>query len=435
MMDISNEMQIEYLPVSDVKDYKRKLRISNPKQIEKMINLIRECGIVQPIVIDKDNCVVLGWLIVEAARQMRVDTIPTVKAEHLSEGHIQLLRIAYERIAEGAEWDKEALKLEFKELELSMPRIDLVLTGFETPEIDIILGDNSLKDVPIPIIEDEDVVTQEGDLWLCDQHKIICGNSLEEETYQTLMEEDELADMCMTDPPFNVPVDGHVCGQGKIKHAEFAMASGEMSEEEFIAFLATYIKWVIKYSRDGSLHYHFMDWRHIYELIQAGRDQYDELKNICIWNKNNGGMGALYRSKHEMVAVFKKGKISHTNNIQMGKHGRYRTNVWDYAGVNSFTNKDDLKMHPTVKPVALIADAIKDCTKRGNVVIDPFMGSGSTLIACEQTTRVARCIELEPKYCDVAITRWQNATGRDAVHARTGETYNQLKQNGGVNNE
>lgn len=265
------------------------------------------------------------------------------------------------------------------------------------------------------------------------KHHLLCGSALSSEDYKTLMAQ-EKADAVFTDPPYNVPINGHVCGSGKIKHDEFAMASGEMSEQEFIKFLNNVIELMTKYSRSGSLHFICMDWRHIYELLNAGRKFYVELKNICVWNKFNGGMGSLYRSKHELVGVFKHGKKPHINNVELGKHGRYRTNVWDYAGVNGFQNQGDLKMHPTVKPVAMISDAIKDCTNRDNIVLDPFAGSGSTLIACEKTGRIARCIEIEPKYCDVTIRRWQDLTGEDAVHAETGKTFHEIQTQGDTEN-
>ncbi len=286
------------------------------------------------------------------------------------------------------------------------------MTGFETSQIDLIIDSNpviedySVDD--IPEIREEGSVTKLSDVWQLGKHKLICGDALSKETYKLLLGE-EKADMVFTDPPYNVKVDGHVCGSGKIKHREFVMASGEMSEDEFIEFLTKFIKLSMESTINGSLHYICMDWRHMFELLTAGKN-YTELKNICVWSKNNGGMGSLYRSQHEMVAVFKNGKASHTNNVELGKYGRYRTNIWEYAGVNSFgKNRKDLELHPTVKPVAMIADAMKDCTKRGHITLDPFAGSGSTLIAAEKSGRIARCVELDPAYCDVIISRWQKA--------------------------
>jgi DNA modification methylase len=234
--------------------------------------------------------------------------------------------------------------------------------------------------------------------------------------------------MVFTDPPYNVRIDGHVCGLGRIKHAEFAMASGEMSEAEFTAFLTTVLGNLAAHSLDGSLAYVCMDWRHLYELLGAGREVYTQLKNICVWNKDNGGMGNLYRSKHELVCVFKVGDAPHLNNIDLGRYGRYRTNVWDYAGVNTLKadRLDELAMHPTVKPVALVADAIQDCTRRGDLVLDAFVGSGTTIIAAERTGRIGYGLELDPHYVEVAIARWEKRTGKRAVHADSGLTIEAL---------
>jgi DNA modification methylase len=231
--------------------------------------------------------------------------------------------------------------------------------------------------------------------------------------------------MVFVDPPYNVRIDGHVCGLGAIKHREFQMASGEMSESEFIEFLKTTLGHLATFSIDGSIHFVCMDWRHGFELTSAGRGVYSELKNLCIWNKNNGGMGSLYRSKHELVFVFKNGTDAHINNIELGRHGRYRTNVWDYAGVNTMRagRMDDLAMHPTVKPTALVADAILDCSKRHGIVLDCFGGSGTTLLAAEKTGRRGYLMELDPAYVDVTIKRYQKFTGKVATHATTGVTF------------
>ena len=233
--------------------------------------------------------------------------------------------------------------------------------------------------------------------------------------------------MIFTDPPYNVAITGHVCGVGKIKHREFAMASGEMTTPEFTSFLTSVLQNLKTFSKDGSLHYICMDWRHMKELLDSGLSIYDELKNLCIWNKDNGGMGSLYRSKHELVFIFKNGIASHLNNVELGKNGRYRTNVWDYAGVNSFGgNQEDLKLHPTVKPVAMIADAILDVTKRNDIILDSFLGSGSSVIAAEKTGRICYGIELDPIYIDTIIKRWQEYSGKEAIHQESGKTFDEL---------
>ena len=255
-------------------------------------------------------------------------------------------------------------------------------------------------------------------------HRLLCGNALDEESYPRLLGH-ERADMVFTDPPYNVPIQGHVSGLGRSTHGEFAMASGEMSRAEFTRFLSTYMGHLARFSTDGSIHFHCMDWRHLREILAAGDAAYTELKALCVWNKTNGGMGSLYRSKHEMVLVYKNGAAPHINNVELGRHGRYRTNVWDYPGVNTFRSgrDEDLALHPTVKPVSLVADAIRDCSKRGSLVLDPFAGSGTTILAAERTGRRAAAIELDPRYVDTAIRRWQALTGGKAILAGDGKSF------------
>ena len=256
-------------------------------------------------------------------------------------------------------------------------------------------------------------------------------NSLNRGSYSTLMD-GCLAGMAFTDPPYNVPMAGHATGLGTIQHRNFRMASGEMTPPEFTDFLAQVFRLQSIHSRDGSLHYIFMDWRHAQELLTAGKQAYTELKNLCVWVNDNGGMGSLYRSQHELVFVFKNGKESHRNNVQLGQYGRYRTNVWHYPGVNSFSRSTEegnlLELHPTVKPVALVADAIMDCTTRGDIVLDPFLGSGTTVIAAERTGRTCHGIELDPAYVDTIIRRWQSFTGLSARHAISGLSFAELEK-------
>ena len=248
---------------------------------------------------------------------------------------------------------------------------------------------------------------------LLGQHRLYCGNALEDMSYAALMG-DSRAQMVITDPPYNVPIKGHVRGKGKVQHREFEMASGEMSEGEFETFLKTSLGHMAAYSLPGSLHYFFMDWRHMRELLRAGYYTYDELKNICVWVKRNSGMGSHYRSRHELVLLFKLGNAPHINNVELGRFGRNRTNVWEYAGVNSFGKDRDaaLAMHPTVKPAAMIKDAIMDSSNRGDITLDPFLGSGTTLIAAEQSGRRGYGMELDPLYVDTAIRRWEALTGQ-----------------------
>ena len=308
--------------------------------------------------------------------------------------------------------------------------MDVAITGFETYEIDgLIEGVEPLDDDPAADELPEEtpnapIITRTGDLWILDRNRLHCGDATDEAAFKVLMA-GQLAEMVFTDPPYNLPIPGHVGGSGSIKHPNFVMASGEMTEAEFIGFLKTALGFLAAYSLDGAIHYVFMDWRHVFELLTAARAVYDELKNLCVWAKDNGGMGSFYRSRHELVFVFKHGTEPHINNFGLGEHGRYRTNVWEYPGVNTLKagRLDELAMHPTVKPVAMVADAIRDCSTRGGIVLDAFAGSGTTLIAAEKTGRRAHALEIDPRYVDTAIRRWQAYTGDEAVHAVTGRTF------------
>jgi DNA modification methylase len=267
-------------------------------------------------------------------------------------------------------------------------------------------------------------ISRSGDIWRAGEHRVCCGDALSERSYDAVLGSNK-AGLVVTDPPYNVRINGHVGGSGEIQHREFAMASGEMTPAQFVSLLTVSLGHLAAHSGDGSLQYIFMDWRHCPEILAAGQAAYNELKNICVWRKANAGMGSLYRSQHEFVFVFKNGTAPHINNINLGAHGRNRSNVWDYAGINGFGRHRDelLAMHPTVKPVAMLADIIKDASHRGDVVLDAFGGSGSTLMAAERTGRRAAIIEIDPLYVDATIRRWQTLTGRTAYCEVTGETF------------
>ena len=353
-------------------------------------------------------------------------TVPTVRLSHLSDDEKRAYILADNRLAEKAGWDNEILAIELQGLvDIGF---DVLLTGFEPAEVDIIIegiGDESEQ--PENLVPDEPsgpAVSQLGDVWMLGKHILVCGDSTDAATYKLLMDDDQ-AEFVFTDPPYNVKIDGHVSGLGRVKHREFAMASGEMSEGQFTTFLSSVYALLCKYSTDGSIHQICMDWRHMREMLAAGDASYSELKNVCIWNKTNAGMGTFYRSKHEMVFVWKNGTAPHINTFELGQYGRHRTNVWDYDGVNTMRagRLDELAMHPTVKPVVMVTDAIKDCSKRGSLVLDPFCGSGTILIAAEKTGRRARAIELDPRYVDVAIRRWEQYTGKIAGLSTHGRDF------------
>lgn len=430
----TSSFRVETVLVSALRPYSRNARTHSNKQILQIARSIETFGWTNPIVADGDGNVIAGHGRLEAAKHLGMATVPVIRIEHMSEAQKRAYIIADNKLAENAGWDDDLLSIELQGLYEMEFDFDLEVIGFETPEIDFMLQSSSnapgktSKSDAVPEIDDKrPAVTKAGDVWHLGEHRMICGDALKRETYDALLA-GERADLIFTDPPYNVPIDGHVCGLGRVKHDDFAMASGEMDEAAFTVFLATVFRELKRVSTDGSIHFVCMDWRHMHELLSAGKAVYSDLKNICVWNKTNGGMGSLYRSKHEMVAVFKSGTGSHVNNVELGKHGRYRTNVWDYAGVNSFgaSRDDDLAMHPTVKPVALVKDAILDCSHRGGMVLDPFAGSGTTLIAAHESGRRARCIELEPKYVDVICRRFQTLTGKDPIHASSGKPFSEM---------
>lgn len=428
---MENSLAINYVNTAEIKPYKNNPKLHKNKQIQQIVNSISEFNFNNPILVDENNIIIAGHGRLLAANHLNMQQVPVIKLTHLSDAQKKAYRIADNKLTENGEWDFDLLKIEFEDLSNLELDFNLDITGFDTADIDVMLDDSTKetkldeKTNAVPFIPENEIVSQTGDIWQLGKHRIICSNALEKESYISLLQ-DQKASMIFTDPPYNVKVDGHICGLGKIKHKEFSMASGEMSEEEFQNFLFVCFSFLKEYSKEGSLHYICMDWRHIKEIINAA-SIYDEFKNLCVWNKDNGGMGSLYRSKHELVFVFKKGKESHINNIELGSHGRYRTNVWDYPGVNSFSNnKDNLKFHPTVKPVEMVKDAILDVTNRGDIVLDAFLGSGTTLIAAEKCGRICYGIELEPLYIDTTIRRWQELTGASAIHQQTGKTYREL---------
>jgi DNA modification methylase len=395
------------------------------KQIEKLMRSVARFGFITPLVIDEGNLLLCGHGRLEAARQLKFACVPVVRADHLSESEKRAFVLADNRLAELASWNQKSLRRELEFLAELDIDFDFAAIGFETAEVEVILesgGDVDDRADSLPRISDLPPVTKPGDLWLLGEHRLYCGSALERSSYDILLAGDQ-AHMAFTDPPYNVPIHGHVGGRGAVKHREFAMASGEMTPEQFQAFLATAASRIEEAVCDGAICFVCMDWRHCGDLLEALKSF--ELKNICIWVKNNAGMGSLYRSQHEFVFVFKCGAADHINNVELGKYGRNRTNVWEYRGSNSFgSDRESLsKWHPTVKPVALVADAIKDCSKRGNLILDPFGGSGTTLIAAEKAKRRAAVIELDPLYADVTIRRWQSYTGGVAINAITAAPF------------
>jgi DNA modification methylase len=422
-------MQIEYTPVRELRPHPNNARTHSKKQIRQIARSIEKFGFCNPVLVDDAKQIIAGHGRVEAAKLLGINAVPICELSHLSEAERRAYILADNKLAENAGWDRELLAIELQGLiELD---VDIELTGFEMAEIDLVLeeareatGAPSGPEDTAPEPSPGPSVSQTGDLWLLGTHRLLCGDARDKAAYDHLLEGAK-AEFVFTDPPYNVAIDGNVCGLGRVRHREFAMASGEMSEAEFTAFLQAVFALLIENTVDGSIHQICMDWRHLSEMIGAGRAVYSELKNLCVWNKSNAGMGSFYRSKHELVFVWKSGTAAHINNFELGQHGRHRTNVWDYPGISTMRagRMEELAMHPTVKPTALVADAIKDCSRRGSLVLDPFCGSGTILIAAEKTGRKARALEIDPTYVDVAVRRWQAYAGKPAILAGSGTTF------------
>lgn len=425
--------QIEMTSLHQLKPSPRNARTHSKAQIRQIADSMKRFGFTNPIIADDTGEIVAGHGRMEAAKLLGLKHFPVIRLMHLTELELRAYRLADNKLALNAGWDRELLSLEFKELLIAIPEIDLDpdITGFAPDEIDsfmIDLGDgpnDPADDIQVP---DGPITTRLGDLFSLGDHRLIVGDARDEKTFADLMQS-KMADMAFLDPPYNVKINGHVGGRGRIKHREFACASGEMTPEQFVAFLTTTLRLCARFTSDGAISYVCIDWRHSGELLQAGSVAYDSLKNICVWTKTTPGQGSFYRSQHEFVFVYKRGEAPHLNTFKLGQNGRMRSNVWTYAGVNTFKTgrMDELKMHPTVKPVALIVDAMKDVSRRGAIVLDAFAGSGSTIVAAEQIGRRAYCIEIDPHYADVAIQRWQHITRKDAILTSSGQTFDEVR--------
>jgi len=408
-------------------------RTHSKKQIRQIADSITAFGFLVPILIDDGGIIIAGHGRYAAAILLGLHEVPVIRVDGLSEAKRRALALADNKIAQNAGWDRELLASELPELAelLIVEGLDISITGFAAVEIDQIATEfeedpSDPADSLDPTWTNGPPVSTRGDLWQLGQHQLLCGDARNANDLARLLGEARGA-MAFLDPPYNVRV-RDIVGRGQIKHAEFAMGSGELSRTSFVEFLTQSLAAVAAVSRDGAVHFVCMDWRHLSELLEAGDAVYDEMLNLAVWAKTNAGQGSFYRSQHELIGVFRVGKAAHLNNVELGRHGRSRSNVWHYAGVNTFRagRLDELKCHPTVKPVALVTDAIKDCTARGDIVLDTFCGSGTTILAAERVGRRAYTIEIEPRFVDVAIKRWQAFTRKDAVHADSGLSFDEL---------
>jgi DNA modification methylase len=427
----ASALTVVYQEIQHLVPHARNARTHSKHQIREIANSIKSFGFTNPVLVDRARTIIAGHGRVEAAKLLSLEKVPTICLENLNQDQVRAYILADNKLAEKAGWDNAILAIELQHLSSINLGFDVSVTGFEVPEIDLLLHDSNAADEEKQVdICTEPAITKPGDIWQLGKHRLMCADALDESSYAALMN-GRFADLVFTDPPYNVKIDGHVCGNGSIQHREFAMASGEMTEDEFIHFLTRALGFLERHSKAGSVHFVCMDWRHASELLLAGKQIYGTLLNLCVWAKDNGGMGSLYRSQHELVFVFRKGKELHRNNIQLGRFGRNRTNVWRYSGVNTLSRSSHegnlLALHPTVKPVAMIADAILDCSTPDDIVLDSFSGVGSTILAAERTGRTCYAIEIDPAYVDTAVKRWMRETGGQAVNSTSSETFEQTE--------
>ena len=432
---LSPQISVAYRRIGDLKPDPANPRRHSKKQIRQIARSIETFGFNVPVLVDAELKVIAGHGRLLACQELGWSEVPTLCLDHLTPAQARAFMIADNRLGEIASWDDRLLAEQLKDLSLIGLDFSLEVTGFEVGEIDLriaSLDGEPGNDDPADILLEPSPgapISKPGDLWLLGRHRVLCGNALDTAAFRALIGEEKAA-MVFTDPPYNVPIDGHATGLGAIRHRSFAMAAGEMSRPAFTVFLATSLRHLAAFSGGGALLYVCIDWRHIGELLAAGREADARLENLCVWVKDNAGMGSLYRSGHELISVFKTGRGRHRNNVQLGRFGRNRSNVWGYPGVNSFSRKTEegnlLALHPTVKPVALVADAMLDCTARRDLVLDGFLGSGTTVVAAERTGRRCYGLELDPGYVDTAIRRWQALTGGTARHAASGRSFDDI---------
>jgi len=423
--DMLPRLEISYVPLDELRPSARKLRKLDPAHVREIASSINLLGFCDPLLIGHDNELIDGEARYEAAKQLGLDRVPCVRVEHLSQDEQRVLRLAVNRLAEKGQWDLDALKIEFEELVLLDAPIEIA--GFSPAKIDhVILGDasESLEQGPLEP-ESSVAVARIGDVFQLGPHRIACGDATNPAVLARLLEGDAPARIILTDEPYNVKIAGNVTGG---RHREFAMASGEMTDAEFLAFNGGWMANVLPYLCDGGVLGTFIDWRGLPTVHSAAAQLGLIPLNLVVWAKTNAGMGSLYRPQHELFPLFKKGTAPHVNNVELGKRGRWRSNVWTYPGASSLGSdaRRGLKDRPTVKPTAMLEDALLDLSNRGDVVIDPFLGSASTLIAADNTGPVCRGVELDPLYVDVVIRRYEATTGNPAVLVETGETFEAL---------
>jgi DNA modification methylase len=432
----SRKLAVEYLPVSSLQPDTKNARLHSDKQVRQIAKSIEAFGFNVPVLIDARLQVMAGHGRLKACERLGIAEVPVIRLEHLSKHQRRAFMMADNRLTENSEWDNRLLGEQLKILSEAELDFSLEVTGFEIEEINVMIEDLSPAsegaDEPADAVPEPSSVqvSRIGDIWQLGKHRVLCGDTLSHDSYKSVMG-DSLANMIFTDPLTNVPIGGNGSGKRKTCQRDLLMASGDMGEAEITHFLSEVFARLATYSLPASLHYICIDWRHMKELLAAGPAAYSELKDVCVWVKNKAVVGSLYRSQHELVFVFKHGESPHHHNLKFRRFGRSRSNLWHYPTAKSFSqlpNGDTLALEPPVKPVAMVADAIRDCSARGDLVLDPFLGSGTTLIAAERTGRICRGLELDPRKVDIAVRRWQAFTADFAYRVADGRTFNELEK-------
>lgn len=430
-------IQIERVSIDSIHLNLKNPRIHSKAQIQQIAKSIERFGWNIPIAVDRSGMILAGNGRYEAAKLLGLKEIPIVRLNHLAKAQAKAYIVADNKLTENSQWNEQLLGEIFLELSKSDLDFELSDTGFEVAEIDILIGQLDNPSGPIDPLDIPNSsltgppVCKINDLWGLNDHRVLCGNALDPESYKLLMN-GSTGQIVFADVPYDCPISGHVCSNTSTQHRDFPMGVGELGTEKFTQFLAQIFELLVRFSDPGSIHCIAMDWRNGLPILNAGNAHYSELKNICVWIKDKAGLGSLYRSQHEFFYIFKNGNAPHRNNIQLGKHGRYRTNYWSYPSASTLTRQGTdgnlLGFHPTSKPIALVADFLLDCSARNEIVIDCCLGGGTTLLAAQRTGRICFGMDLDALYIDTAIRRWQAMTGEDAILISTGQTFNEIEK-------
>jgi len=432
---VNPPLAIVYRDIEHLQPDSKNPRVHSEKQIQQVARSIEAFGFNVPFLIDREGKVIAGHGRLAACKLLGINQVPTIRLDHLTEEQIRAFMIADNRLTENAGWDDRLLGQQLKALSEIKLDFSLEATGFEMGEIDVMIDglaspfEAEAADT-LPKLRSAVPITKPGDLWLLGRNRVICGDALADRSYQRLMD-DRLAAAVFTDPPYTDPIDAYVTGFGKVHHAELVNASVETTEAEFTEFLSKAFTNLTIASAPGAIYCLCVDWRHLEELLAAAEQTYTELRNVCVWVQDSGGQGSLYRSQYELIFVFESGKTKHRNDVESGQYGRDRTNIWQNPRVNSQCRKakePNLRPHSSVKPVAMVVEALRDCTAHDEIVLDAFLGSGTTLVAAEQIGRICYAIELDPSYVDLAVRRWQAYTGDTAKHALSKRSFRDLEE-------